>query len=100
MQNPDRAFTPAIRVSRVLGARVLDESGHRLGTISDVMLDRDSNSILGVIVSRHALWGLSEAYQQLPWSALQYDLFDRSYKLPGSIKDWSEGWRASPDAGV
>ena len=87
------AFTPAICASRVLGTRVLDESGQRIGVISDLVLDKYSNAVLCAVVARGGFWGLSQMYLPVPWSALQYDLFDRSYKLEGSRAEWSDGWR-------
>ena len=96
MQSSD-AFTPIIRVSRVLGARVLDEFGQRVGVISDVVLDKDSNAILCAVIGRDGFWGLSQTYLPVPWPALQYDLFDRAYKLEGSRSEWSDGWRESFD---
>ena len=91
------SLVPAIRVSRVIGARVLDESGRRLGIIDDIMLDKQSTAILCVVVSRVKFWGLSQSYLQLPWSSLHYDVFDRSYKVEGLRSNWSRYWRTSLD---
>ena len=93
------AFTPAICASRVLGTRVLDEFGQRIGVISDLLLDKYSNAVLCAVVTRGGFWGLSQMYLPVPWSALQYDLFDRSYKLDGSRAEWSDGWRRSVNEG-
>ena|ERR1700761_1375209 len=95
MQSSDLAFSPAIRVSRVLGARVVDEKGGRLGTIHDVVLDKSSNTILYAVVIRSGFVGLSQAFLSLQWSSLQYDVFDRSYKVEGLAADWASRWKSS-----
>lgn len=91
------AFTPIIRVSRVLGTRVLDECGQKVGVISDVVLDKHSNAIVCAVIGREGFWGVSQKYLPVPWRALQYDLFDRAYKIEGSRADRSDGWRESLD---
>lgn len=83
------AFTPVICATRVLGTRVLDESGRRIGVITDLMLDKESNVVLFAVVAKRGFWGLSQMYLPVPWSALRYDLFDRSYKMDASQTELS-----------
>jgi sporulation protein YlmC with PRC-barrel domain len=89
--------TPAIRVSRVIGTRVVGEFGQKIGVIDDIVLDKYSNGVLYVVICRNGFWGLSNMYLRIPWSSLRYDLFDRSYKLEGSRAGWLGGWQRSPD---
>jgi sporulation protein YlmC with PRC-barrel domain len=89
--------TPAIRVSRVIGTRVVGEFGQKIGVIDDIVLDKYSNRVLYVIMCRNGFWGLSNMYLCISWSSLRYDLFDRSYKLEGSRAGWLGGWRRSLD---
>jgi sporulation protein YlmC with PRC-barrel domain len=65
--------TQAIRAKKVIGTNVKDESGHKIGEIEDVMLDKASNSILFAVVGFGGFLGMAEKYHPIAWSALNYD---------------------------
>ena len=65
--------TSAIRASKVIGTTVKDSSGERLGEVKDVMLDKQSNSILFGVMSFGGVLGMGEKYHPVPWNALNYD---------------------------
>jgi sporulation protein YlmC with PRC-barrel domain len=65
--------TSAIRAKKVLGTNVNDTSGSKIGSIEDVILDKQSNSILFAVVAFGGFLGMNEKYHPIPWSALDYD---------------------------
>jgi sporulation protein YlmC with PRC-barrel domain len=71
--------TSAIRAKQVLGTNVNDTSGNKIGTIEDVILDKQSNSILFAVVGFGGFLGMNEKYHPIPWSALDYDPDEGAY---------------------
>src|SRR4029077_17910778 len=65
--------TSAIRAKKVLGTNVKDASGRKIGEIEDVVLDKQSNSILFAVVGFGGFLGVAEKYHPIPWSSLDYD---------------------------
>jgi sporulation protein YlmC with PRC-barrel domain len=65
--------TTAIRAKQVLGTNVNDTAGNKIGTIEDVILDKQSNSILFAVVGFGGFLGMAEKYHPLPWASLDYD---------------------------
>ena len=65
--------TTAIRAKKVLGTNVKDTSGKKIGAIEDVVLDKQSNSILFAVVGFGGFLGMAEKYHPVPWSTLDYD---------------------------
>jgi len=71
--------TSAIRAKKVLGTKVTDLSGRKIGEIEDVVLDKQSNSILFAVVGFGGFLGMAEKYHPLPWSSLEYDESQGTY---------------------
>lgn len=71
--------TRAIRAKSVIGTSVKDVSGEKIGQIEDVMLDKESNSILYAVVGFGGFLGVAERYHPLPWPALDYDEEAKAY---------------------
>jgi sporulation protein YlmC with PRC-barrel domain len=71
--------TSAIRAKRVIGTTVTDPSGKKIGEVEDLVLDKQSNSILFAVVGFGGFLGMAEKYHPLPWSALDYDPQSGSY---------------------
>ena len=65
--------TTAIRAKKVLGTNVKDTSGKKIGEIEDVVLDKQSNSILFAVVGFGGFLGMAEKYHPVPWSTLDYN---------------------------
>ena len=66
-------------ISRVIGKDVYDQSGDKIGHVEDIVLDKQSNSILFAVVGFGGFLGMAEKYHPLPWSALDYDPQSGSY---------------------
>lgn len=67
------ARTTAIRAKTVLGTAVEDRAGNKIGSIEDIVLDKQTNAILFAVVGFGGFLGIAEKYHPLPWSALDYD---------------------------
>ena len=65
--------TSAIRAKKVIGSNVTDPAGKRIGQVEDVVLDKQSNSILFAVVGFGGFLGAGEKYHPIPWSSLDYD---------------------------
>jgi sporulation protein YlmC with PRC-barrel domain len=71
--------TSAIRAKKVIGTNVKDTSGRKIGEIEDVVLDKQSNSIMFAVVGFGGFLGMAEKYHPIPWSALDYVPSENSY---------------------
>ena len=74
--------TSAILASRVKGTAVYDGSGDKIGTVEDVVLDKQSNQILFAALGFGGLLGMGEKYYPVPWSMLDYDEDKGGYVAP------------------
>ena len=88
--------TSAIRAKKVLGTKVTDPSGNKIGQIEDVILDKNSNSILFAVVGFGGFLGIAEKYHPIPWSALYFDPAEGSY----SISYTKEQLQAAPSGSI
>ncbi len=71
--------TSVIRAKKVLGTNVMDPSGHKIGEVEDVILDKQTNSILFAVISFGGFLGMGEKYHPIPWAALDYDEGEGGY---------------------
>jgi uncharacterized protein YrrD len=71
--------TSAIRAKKVIGTNVKDPSGTKIGAIEDIVLDKQSNSIMFAVVGFGGFLGMAEKYHPIPWSSLDYSPGDNAY---------------------
>jgi sporulation protein YlmC with PRC-barrel domain len=69
----------AICASKVIGTNVQDPNGEKIGEVEDVVLDKESNSILFAVVGFGGFLGMAEKYHPIPWASLTYDEGDNAY---------------------
>ena len=74
--------TSAILASKVKGTAVYNEAGDRIGTVEDVVLDKQTNQILFAALGFGGVLGLGEKYYPVPWSMLDYDEDRGGYVVP------------------
>ena len=74
--------TSAILASKVKGTAVYNEIGDRIGTVEDVVLDKQTNQILFAALGFGGVLGLGEKYYPVPWSMLDYDDDKGGYVVP------------------
>src|ERR1700743_1883092 len=64
--------TTAILASKVKGTAVYNDAGDKIGTVEDVVLDKESNQILFAALGFGGVLGMGEKYYPVPWSLLDY----------------------------
>lgn len=74
--------TSAILASKVKGTAVYNDSGDKIGTVEDVVLDKQSNQILFAALGFGGLLGMGEKYYPVPWSLLDYNEDKGGYVVP------------------
>lgn len=67
--------TPSlIAASKVEGTAVYDRQGEKLGSIYDVMIDKQSGNVAYAVLSLGGFLGLGSDYYPIPWNTLTYDV--------------------------
>ncbi|MEZ5499104.1 MAG: PRC-barrel domain-containing protein [Steroidobacteraceae bacterium] len=76
-----KGHTSAIRAKTVLGTDVKNGTGKKLGTIEDIILDKQTNNIMFAVVGFGGFLSMGEKYHPLPWSGLDYDPDESAYVI-------------------
>lgn len=71
-----------IRASSVTGTSVFNREGEKLGSIDDLVIDKETGAARYAIMSFGGFLGLGEMFHPLPWETLQFDR-----KLEGYVVD-------------
>jgi sporulation protein YlmC with PRC-barrel domain len=71
--------TTSICASKVIGTNVKDTSGKKIGTVEDIVLDKQANRIMFAVVGFGGFLGMGEKYHPIPWSSLDYQPADDGY---------------------
>jgi sporulation protein YlmC with PRC-barrel domain len=74
--------TSAILASKVKGTAVYNGAGDKLGTVEDIVLDKQSNQIMFAALGFGGVFGVGEKYYPVPWSLLDYDESRGGYVVP------------------
>jgi sporulation protein YlmC with PRC-barrel domain len=72
----------AILASRVKGTSVYNDKGEKIGTVEDIVLDKQSNRIMFAALGFGGLLGMGEKYYPVPWSMLNYQEGMEGYVVP------------------
>jgi sporulation protein YlmC with PRC-barrel domain len=62
-----------IAASRVAGTAVQNSAGERLGTLEDVLIDKQSGRVVYALLSFGGFLGIGDKHHPLPWQSLEYD---------------------------
>ena len=76
--------TSAIRAKKVIGTTVKSRAGQKLGEVEDVVLDKQSNSIMFAVVGFGGVLGMGEKFSPVPWSTLDFDPEFDAFVVPMS----------------
>ncbi len=68
-----------ISSDKVEGTSVYDRNGNKLGTVSNVMLDKRSGQVAYAVLSFGGFLGMGSRYHPLPWDQLTYDTNQSGY---------------------
>lgn len=74
--------TTAILASKVRGTAVYNDAGDKIGTVEDIVLDKQSNQILFAALGFGGVLGMGEKYYPVPWSLLDYSEEQGGYVVP------------------
>ncbi|MES2294845.1 MAG: PRC-barrel domain-containing protein [Pseudomonadota bacterium] len=74
--------TTAILASKVKGTAVYNDTGDKIGTVEDVVLDKTSNRIMFAALGFGGVLGIGEKYYPVPWSLLDYSEAKGGYVVP------------------
>jgi len=74
--------TSAILASKVRGTSVYNDAGEKIGTVEDIVLDKQSNQIMFAALGFGGVLGVGEKYYPVPWSMLDYSKDKGGYVLP------------------
>jgi sporulation protein YlmC with PRC-barrel domain len=74
--------TSAILASKVKGTAVYSTGGDKIGTVEDIVLDKQSNQIMFAALGFGGLLGIGEKYYPVPWSMLDYNEDKGGYIVP------------------
>lgn len=81
--------TSAILASKVKGTSVYNTAGDKIGQVEDIVLDKQSDSIMFAALGFGGLLGMGEKFYPVPWSVLDYSKDKGGYIVPIS-KDQME----------
>jgi sporulation protein YlmC with PRC-barrel domain len=65
--------TNLISSEKVAGTAVYNAGGEEIGSIHDLMLDKQSGNVAYAVMSFGGFLGIGNKYHPLPWSLLKYD---------------------------
>ena len=68
-----------VKSAALVGAKVNDAGGHKLGVIRELFIDRDAGIVRYVAIEPSALFGSGGKFHPLPWRLLTWDDKDEAY---------------------
>jgi sporulation protein YlmC with PRC-barrel domain len=74
--------TTAILASKVKGTAVYSDNGDKIGTVEDIVLDKQSNQIMFAALGFGGVFGVGEKYYPVPWALLDYSEDKGGYVVP------------------
>jgi sporulation protein YlmC with PRC-barrel domain len=79
VKDPSDTGGRLIAASQVKGTNVYNRAGEKLGSVYDVMIDKQSGSTEYAIMSFGGFLGIGDSYHPLPWRSLTYDTRQGGY---------------------
>ena len=74
--------TSAILASKVKGTNIYNLAGDKIGHVEDVVLDKQSDSIMFAALGFGGVLGMGEKFYPVPWSMLDYSPDKGGYVVP------------------
>lgn len=71
-----------ISSERVEGTAVYNQTGEKLGSIDDLMIDKRSGQVRYAVLEFGGFLGMGTDRYPLPWGALKYDVDMEGYVVP------------------
>jgi sporulation protein YlmC with PRC-barrel domain len=79
--------TSAILASKVKGTNVYNMAGDKIGHVEDIVLDKESDTIMFAALGFGGMLGMGEKYYPVPWSVLDYQKEKGGYVVPLSEEE-------------
>lgn len=79
LNDPSDTHGRLIAASQVNGTNVYNLAGEKLGSIYDVILEKQSGKAEYAIMSFGGFLGIGDTYHPLPWKVLKYDRAQEGY---------------------
>ena len=79
---PSATTTSVISSERVEGTTVYNAGGDKLGSIDDLMIDKQSGQVRYAVLEFGGFLGMGTDRYPLPWSMLKYDTTMDGYVVP------------------
>ena len=80
--NTAPSSTNVISSDRVEGTDVYNDSGDKLGSIDDLMIDKHSGQVRYAVLEFGGFLGMGTDRYPLPWDMLKYDTSKDGYVVP------------------
>ena len=80
--NTSNPSSDVISSERVEGTDVYNESGDKLGSINDLMIDKRSGQVRYAVLEFGGFLGIGTDRYPLPWNMLKYDTSKDGYVVP------------------
>jgi sporulation protein YlmC with PRC-barrel domain len=74
--------TSAILASKVKGTNIYNLAGDKIGHVEDIVLDKQSDSIMFAALGFGGVLGMGEKFFPVPWSMLDYSPDKGGYVVP------------------
>lgn len=74
--------TSAILASKVKGTNVFNLTGDKIGHVEDVVLDKESDSIMFAALGFGGVLGMGKKFHPVPWSMLTFSKDKGGYVVP------------------
>jgi sporulation protein YlmC with PRC-barrel domain len=75
------------RVSKLIGTTVINDKNEKIGTIDDVIADKDKKLLNFAVLQVGGFLGLGRRLVVVPYESLQIDDTGQKITLPGATKD-------------
>ena len=94
-----RETSTLIAADKVQGTDVFNNGGDRLGSVHDLMIDKQTGQVAYAIMSFGGFLGIGNSYHPLPWSLLRYnsDLGGYVVELDESLLKGAPSYPAGPN---
>lgn len=75
------------RMSKVIGSSVINDKNEKIGTLDDVIADKDKKQLNFAVLQVGGFLGLGSRLVAVPYDSLVIDDKERKVTLPGATKD-------------
>ena len=75
------------RMSKLIGSNIINDKNEKIGTIDDVIADKDKKQVSFVVLQVGGFLGIGKHFVAVPYDSLVMDDAGQKITLPGGSKD-------------